>query len=1677
MVELSTSESELVDELEQSFLLSESAPFDVDACFVFLSTQNSPPLLEGRYLCPERAEIERDMSRLSSYLLPREKKVENAVNACFDSGLFNQIQASNVSDMVKRYIMEKFLVSLSSNSKIMECIDSAILQTGSIIESIVYAYHLFSRVTDFTSAYFAFCITWRLLTGESFFATAFDFGKFLGQKCRALFDGDSQPVSVFKRIFHMQSDSVDGPVVDDDIDMDADLESSSYGWILIGARKLLNGYKDIQTCTAVKKFHTLTCYLFSFGLFTKFGIAEKFLDLKQLSKQCAKKSYTSSLDFIYTVLETVVWVLERGTQAIKLGSFEPFLHTSRSYSNWIAKVYQLREDAQKMHNPEATGLDVHKFMHDLRSVIEKGENMLKWATSADEKKTMGFLLSEMRILNANIATKDAAQQQRKAPFSILVSGDSSVGKSMFKQILIRHFAVIRDKVYDSKFIYTRCSADKYWSGFATYKWCIVLDDIAMQATALNTLDPSMADMLQVVNSVPFTPPMADIADKGTCPVNPDLVVATTNTIHLNADSYYSCPLAVRRRFPYVVSIVPREKFRRKVPITVDGVVVSQLDTPMLDETKVPEPTGDRYMDVWNIHIDRVVAQPQPEGKGAAPVLDPVADFEDMPSFLKWYTCMIREFNQVQDKCMKTDSMMEQVKICKRCGTSQVDCTCTEVQAGVLTETELQAWRHSIEESFLRAAVVGDPIIERTPLRYPDSDYSESEESFFTTDSVESDWLIPTWQQVVAECFDDTYLRVKVTAQMLAMGTVVTAKQVGDSILQKASDIMVYYQVKKMKAFFESWGDRLMEKFADWKVKAVCLVLIGAWPVYKGFQMVSKFMTPTKKADTVQALSEGVVPSFMKKDEKPNPWIVSDYQLSTSDIGGTTQGWFKFSIDDVCDRVSKNVLNIQAEYTDETGLHHIPANALCLAGHIYVTDNHCLPDSDCEILLTAQPVASQLTENFRIKVHKEEILRVPERDLAFFLSPHAPRANLSGLLLKKDATGLVGKGSYVHRLVDGRMRLNPVDACKRMPVSVPPLGITVESWMSYVFEPTQMGQCGMPLVVQTPRGPIIAGLHQTGCGTQATSIAIYESDYLLAEKFFGAQVQSGVPPIVGGTKELHPSSVLRWELQGVARVHGSACTGMRACPKSRVTETFISESAQKKGFVKRTFPPVMAGKEPWHVGYKDITNQDHSLIDRTILDHCVEAFSKDIIDGLTEKDLSEMVVLDTKTAINGYPGIRFLDKMNRRTSMGYPYRKPKNDFLVHLEADDVYDDPVDFTPEVQEEIVRILSCYENKTRAMPVFVASLKDEPVPLKKILSKKTRVFMGAPAAWSVVVRKYLLSFVRLFQKNPFLFEGAPGTNCGSTRWGEFYEYLCEFGPDRIIAGDYGKFDKHMSPMILEAAFKVIVNIAKAAKWEFDDLMVILCIAKDVSYPLCDYNGDFVEFLGSNPSGQALTVIINCLANCIYQRYAYCVLSPIDNTCWDFKKRVHTMTYGDDNIMGVSETAPWFTHTALMKELEKIGVEYTMADKESESRAYINISETAFLKRSWRWDADIGAWMCPLEWASIEKMLTMAVKSRAVCVEEQAMCSIESAMSEFFRYGRDTFERNLKLMQEIVLECKLENYVKQSTFVPYETHVARFWAASSHEDIDTFSDENQNIVDDAFDLQCGSSATLTASR
>jgi len=280
-----------------------------------------------------------------------------------------------------------------------------------------------------------------------------------------------------------------------------------------------------------------------------------------------------------------------------------------------------------------------------------------------------------------------------------------------------------------------------------------------------------------------------------------------------------------------------------------------------------------------------------------------------------------------------------------------------------------------------------------------------------------------------------------------------------------------------------------------------------------------------------------------------------------------------------------------------------------------------------------------------------------------------------------------------------------------------------------------------------------------------------------------------------TSEVHYKSPVNFITEGEGEVI-TGLAGMRPGPKTKVTKTIISDDLKLQGLTTDMVPPSkMRQWQPWYIAL-EARMKPKVGFSAPVLRKAAEGYLADILVRLTPADILEIHAYDLFTAINGAAGVAHIHSIDKNTSMGFPYRKVKKNFLC--KDDEGYlrglGDAVKFTPEIEERIRHILETYMEGKMVNPIFSANLKDEVISKAKDEIGKIRVFTGAPVAWVIVVRMMLLWVARLMHTYNYVFESAAAMNAQSDDWDILYRYLTYFGKHRLVAGDYKGFDTGIS-------------------------------------------------------------------------------------------------------------------------------------------------------------------------------------------------------------------------------------------------------------------------------------------
>lgn len=1427
--------------------------------------------------------------------------------------------------------------------------------------------------------------------------------------------------------------------------MQSEPSTENFETYLQGARSLLDDYESFKKGPLVKRLYKLSMYCLANELFSGVGITMSKFQFSTLAQEAIKREYHMGPSFVHCLLDTMLFLCEQGVQCIKLGSIEPLVHGPKSYQQWFDKAMDLKIKSKCLSNPEPHGFTKFEFLKELSAAIEKGHAICKFAAQIgnNEKKLVRSILCDLQMIQSDCVTKGAAQKTRKAPFAILVYAGSSVGKSTFTDILFTYHAKVAKLPQGSEYRYAVNFADEFQSGFTTSQWCWLIDDIGFQdPRAAQGIDASLMNVIQANNNAPFITNQADLPDKGRIPMWCEQVIGTTNVKHLNANYYFTNPLAVQRRFPYVVELAVKQEFAK------DGV--------MLDGQKVKQVGEQEYPDWWEITVQRVIP------KLGCPIDAQRADYElelktsSIAEFLIWYQKTWQAYDLQQKKVLNGNAQFDSITLC--------DChhlplrMCPSNASEMMQQALSFVERNQTGEDHVNCGCENGVYVrngraypcnhesadEQPPRRVPGTLEEAADATLQMLHQEEA--LQYAWSQGWCAYFValilqwSMYLFAEYAVFRTAVGWMYTfpvcRRLLWWGITSTVADSRVLHHI------FGFMGARVQNRIGKAnRLLALGAVLAAGVATYK----LATWIFGRSRPEKIQAREKFSTQSGEGREPKPleekgeNVWYKDNFVLTTFDISDASKSMCgKFP--QVVEQITRQTVRLKCWLDSGKVQHQV---MVCVKGQIYAANNHGIPvQSKTKCLLVQNESGDGINGNIELTITENQIVRFPDQDICFIcLDNIPPRRGVMQYLQQNEIKGKFG-GQLVTREIDGSVTTRALANAQWWSGYCTVYCQLMTYWKCNVTHPTVNGDCGSPLVLDTPLGPILAGLHALGnSGECAWGVYLTKSLVDAAMKKFRPQFMPSTPNMCVQSAArtlgpLHPKSVFRYISSGTCEVYGTF-VGWRSSLKSRVRTSIIGDAVcERLGVEVQHGPPVMKGWLPWRIAATDMVNPTTS-IPADKLEACVSAFKRDIDRLLPQSEIDLIHVLDMDTTINGAPGIKFVNKMPRDTSMGFPWKCSKKKHMIDAPSER-HSDGMTFEPEVMDRVKECVSLYISGFRYMAIFTAHLKDEATKWKKILLGKTRVFTGAPADWSIVVRQYFLSCVRVIQRNKLIFEAGPGTNPQSTEWEMIGEYLTQHGANKMIAGDYASFDKSMPPSVILAAFDVLIHLCKKGGYTEDELKVCWGIAYDTAFPLVDFHGDLVQFYGSNPSGHPLTVIINGLANSLYMRYCYLELSP-ENECDTFKSNVSLITYGDDNAMGVSDNCPWFNHTAIQQCLAKVNITYTMADKEAESIPYISIDEVSFLKREWRMDEDVGHVLAPLEEASIHKMLTVQVASKSIAPEAQAIATIESALAEWFFYGKPTYEARLKDMLHIVEVCGLQQWIEPSTFVEWHVLKERF--------------------------------------
>jgi hypothetical protein len=439
--------------------------------------------------------------------------------------------------------------------------------------------------------------------------------------------------------------------------------------------------------------------------------------------------------------------------------------------------------------------------------------------------------------------------------------------------------------------------------------------------------------------------------------------------------------------------------------------------------------------------------------------------------------------------------------------------------------------------------------------------------------------------------------------------------------------------------------------------------------------------------------------------------------------------------------------------------------------------------------------------------------------------------------------------------------------------------------------------------------------------------------------------------------------------------------------------------------------------------------DRIILPEDTVDLAVKHFEQHINSLNSEYKHMERKILTDEENLNGIPGSDFISPINMKTSVGYPYllaRKLPGKFDFVTFEDDKYK----LTPEAKVNIDRREKELSENIIEPAIWADCLKDERRPLEKVAVANTRVFNTGPFDINFLIRKYFLNFMAHCMANAAEGEISAGINPHFGDWGCILKRLKRFsknafGPREryLIAGDYSKYDKRLPFSIIIKCLQVIQNYYNDEHYLIRQNLFIatfnaIHIAGTTMYR-CSMG---------NPSGCAITTIINSMVNSCLIRIAYIELGRevtpprgIEN----FHDDVEFMSYGDDNLGSVSESASFLNMNTYATFLARYGVKYTSATKEDVFLDYCTLDEVSYLKRHF---VVQGAYVyAPLFLESITEMMMWNKSKGHHSVNELMKDTFRSFQQELIHHPKDVFDelrdKVLRRAQELGIQLDVLDY------------------------------------------------------
>jgi len=1219
-------------------------------------------------------------------------------------------------------------------------------------------------------------------------------------------------------------------------------------------------------------------------------------------------------------------------------SFQSLLHCGSSYVEWYeSSVRQIQNVNRYCTEP---GYTIAKdALSSLEKAIADGNQIIAVNAGTKNIPYIQPQIIRLEAAKTKLVSKMMMGSSRREPLGILIHGPPKVGKSFTAQLIRSSYKNVFKVENPDDITFNKNAQDDYFTGMTSSTKIMVMDDVASLNPKSNQPDNSLRELLNIISPLPYAPNMAAVEEKGTVHCLVDVVVATTNTRHLNVRDNFSNPNAFIRRFPYVIEPVVKPEF---------AVVNAKSVDNMIDSEKVQKYRDAHPGELFDVSLYRV----------CRPLIHDKVRFDDIPVFDKLLTTVeLYQFikEKIEGHKKEQDSYKE--------GNDIITCD------------ECICYR-SVPISICPDCHVIDKKLWNKTQQIKNMLHFKMDNAYLEGVNLESYRHLYDRRSHVAE-FNDNVAQVskiddsgKIKKALTSLGDVASSffsHKFGTYLLSREFAVFLAFVGSSAFIYKSLYKNEQVEE-APVEIK----VNNKVWEKFEipksDFDLTDRTIHYThffKKLSNYMIRIEGNHMGYIHGI----PLKGSVYIFPLHYFDGKLEG--KYTITNYHGNVELKIVLTEGDFTIN--------KAMDLA-FVKIYDVPPAPDFSKYFITESEvPQIRGYPANIYIWNNKEEDCEI--RTVNLSKEENINYESPSSSLKKEKSTSITTV--YDGAFVGGDCGSPIIIKHKNRPVIVG-FHVAYSKQRKKGFGAILAQETFPDLSMIVAQGSSMVGAY--GVYSSHTN-QLHENSFLnrfpknvhqfgSIQNFARVRGKGSVQKTV-----IHDIVQKHWPLEhdeyaqpimNPKTIDGvfqdPFANGFQHClnasspiPNDFLFDTFpiiflkhVSESIEGKFLKPLTLLEAVNGIDghPYIKSMNMSTSMGYPYRGPKS-NFCVLIVPEDppsfeqrgnvyvCTDDLSDND-SE---LSGCSDCGSYLGSVYSTGC---TTCGYKSNDSTPPFTSSSETSDGSYEFYNGIPrplyKPNEETIELMNYMEKEyregRRCCPVYNTCLKDEALPKSK--QTKTRIFAASMFAFNLLVRKYFLPIVALMREDPILWCNSVGMNCRGSAWKDLHNHLVKFGKNTLIDGDYSKYDKTMAGKVILAALSFLIIIAKKVGYSYDALRIMRAMSYDLAYPLYNTNGDLHMFNGSNASGNSLTVDINCIVNVIYMMFAYSQFYDEE----EFFEKVAPAMYGDDNIAGISRDRPNYNHTSISKFFATIGIKYTMADKNAISVPYRGIGDVSYLKR-----------------------------------------------------------------------------------------------------------------------------------